>query len=47
MLGAHNVEPSILQAALEAQAAGAHSITIHLRADRRHIDDEGIGAAQQ
>ena len=42
MLGAHNVEPSILQAALEAEAAGAHSITIHLRADRRHIVDEDV-----
>ncbi|MEN3942005.1 pyridoxine 5'-phosphate synthase [Prosthecobacter sp. SYSU 5D2] len=42
MLGAHNVEPSILQAALEAEAAGAQSITIHLRADRRHIVDEDV-----
>ncbi|GEP46453.1 pyridoxine 5'-phosphate synthase [Brevifollis gellanilyticus] len=42
MLCAHNVEPSILQAALEAEAAGAHSITVHLRADRRHIVDEDV-----
>ena len=42
MLGAHNVEPSILQAAQEAEAAGAHSITVHLRADRRHIVDEDV-----
>lgn len=42
MLGAHNVEPSILQAAQEVEAAGAHSITIHLRADRRHIVDEDV-----
>jgi pyridoxine 5-phosphate synthase len=42
MPGAHNVEPSILQAALEAEAAGAHSITVHLRADRRHIVDEDV-----
>ncbi|HYF33968.1 MAG TPA: pyridoxine 5'-phosphate synthase [Prosthecobacter sp.] len=42
MLGAHNVEPSILQAALEAEAAGAHSITVHLRADRRHIVDDDV-----
>jgi pyridoxine 5-phosphate synthase len=42
MQGAHNVEPSILQAALEAEAAGAHSITVHLRADRRHIIDEDV-----
>lgn len=42
MLGAHNVEPSILQAAHLAEAAGAHSITVHLRADRRHIVDEDV-----
>ena len=42
MLGAHNVEPSILRAALEAEAAGAHSITVHLRADRRHIVDDDV-----
>jgi pyridoxine 5-phosphate synthase len=42
MLGAHNVEPSVLEAALEAEAAGAHSITVHLRADRRHIVDEDV-----
>jgi pyridoxine 5-phosphate synthase len=42
MPGAHNVEPSVLQAALEAEAAGAHSITVHLRADRRHIVDEDV-----
>ncbi|MDB6118446.1 MAG: Pyridoxine 5-phosphate synthase [Verrucomicrobiaceae bacterium] len=37
-----NAEPSALQAALEAEAAGAHSITIHLRADRRHIQDADV-----
>ncbi len=37
-----NAEPSPLQAALEAEAAGAHSITIHLRADRRHIQDRDV-----
>ncbi len=42
MLGAHNVEPSILEAALEAEAAGANSITVHLRADRRHIVDADV-----
>jgi pyridoxine 5-phosphate synthase len=42
MLGAHNVEPSVLEAALEAEAAGAHSITVHLRADRRHIVDQDV-----
>lgn len=42
MPGAHNVEPSILRAALECEAAGAHSITVHLRADRRHIQDRDV-----
>jgi pyridoxine 5-phosphate synthase len=34
-----NAEPSPLQAALDAQAGGADSITIHVRADRRHMQD--------
>jgi pyridoxine 5-phosphate synthase len=39
---AHNVEPSPLMAALAAEDAGAHSITAHLRADRRHMQDRDI-----
>ena len=39
---AHNVEPSLLEAARECEAAGAHSITIHLREDRRHIQDADV-----
>ncbi len=42
MLAAPTVEPSVLEAALTAEAAGAHSITVHLRADRRHIQDEDV-----
>jgi len=42
MPDAHNVEPSLLHAALQAEAAGAHSITVHLRADRRHIVDADV-----
>jgi pyridoxine 5-phosphate synthase len=34
-----NAEPSPLQAALDAMAAGADSITIHVRGDRRHMQD--------
>ncbi len=34
-----NVEPSPLQAALDAMEGGADSITIHVRADRRHMQD--------
>jgi len=32
-------EPEPLAAALLAQSAGAHGITVHLRADRRHIQE--------
>ena len=35
--GAHEPEPAA--AALLAQSAGAHGITVHLRADRRHIQE--------
>ena len=34
------LEPSVLQAAQEAQAGGADSITVHVREDRRHMQDE-------
>jgi pyridoxine 5-phosphate synthase len=35
-------EPSVLDAALIAEKAGADLITIHLREDRRHIQDEDV-----
>ncbi|WP_448587715.1 pyridoxine 5'-phosphate synthase [Thermocrinis sp.] len=35
-------EPSPLFASLLAQQAGAHQITLHLREDRRHIQDEDL-----
>ena len=34
--------PSPLQAALIAEKSGAHSVTIHLREDRRHIKDDDL-----
>ncbi len=34
--------PSPVQAALAAETAGADSITLHLREDRRHIQDEDV-----
>ena len=34
--------PSPLRAALEAQKSKADSITIHLREDRRHINDNDL-----
>lgn len=36
--------PSVVQAALRAEEAGADSITIHLREDRRHIQDADVFA---
>ncbi len=36
------IEPSPLKAALLAEKAGAQGITIHLREDRRHIQDEDV-----
>ena len=37
-------EPSPLGAAVEAEAGGADGITIHLREDRRHIQDHDVEA---
>jgi|UniRef100_UPI003784F57F pyridoxine 5-phosphate synthase len=47
MLDSPNAEPSVLAAALESEAAGAHSITVHLRADRRHIQDADVHLLRQ
>lgn len=35
-------EPSVLESALEAEQGGADSITVHLREDRRHIQDRDV-----
>ncbi len=35
-------EPDPVFAAAEAEAAGAHGITVHLREDRRHIQDADV-----
>lgn len=42
LLDDHNCEPDILQAAIACQKGGADSITIHLRSDRRHIQDADV-----
>ena len=42
MPGSPNAEPSLLAAAEECEKAGADSITVHLRADRRHIQDRDV-----
>ena len=35
-------EPSVIAAAMLCEQAGAHGITVHLRGDRRHIQDRDI-----
>jgi pyridoxine 5-phosphate synthase len=34
--------PSVLEAALACEAAGCHGITVHLREDRRHIQEDDV-----
>lgn len=36
------IEPSIISAAVLSEQAGANGITVHLRGDRRHIQDRDI-----
>jgi len=42
LLGTHNCEPDLADAAKICEQAGAVGITIHLRADRRHVQDEDV-----
>lgn len=42
LLDSHNCEPDVLLAAATCVHAGAHGITVHLRADRRHIQDADV-----
>jgi pyridoxine 5-phosphate synthase len=42
MIDSPNCEPDVLAAASACERAGAHGITIHLRADRRHIQDRDV-----
>ena len=37
-----NAEPSVVEAAQEAKAGGASSITMHVRGDRRHMQDADV-----
>jgi pyridoxine 5-phosphate synthase len=39
--------PSVVEAALTAESAGADSITLHLREDRRHIQDADVHTLRQ
>jgi pyridoxine 5-phosphate synthase len=40
--GRDHGEPDVIEAARICQSAGAHGITIHLREDRRHIQDRDV-----
>lgn len=40
-------EPDPVQAAVLAELAGAHGITVHLRSDRRHIQDRDVEILQK
>jgi pyridoxine 5-phosphate synthase len=42
MLDAPSCEPDALAAASACERAGCHGITVHLRADRRHIQDRDV-----
>ena len=46
MLDSPNAEPDIVQAALAAKAGGADSITMHVRGDRRHVQEADVAAVQ-
>ena len=39
---AHTLEPDLIAAACMCERAGAGGITVHLRADRRHIQDRDV-----
>ncbi len=40
MLDSPNAEPSPFDAAMDAKAGGADSITLHVRGDRRHVQED-------
>lgn len=46
MLDSHNTEPSVLEAAKAAMEGGADSITLHVREDRRHMQDADARAVR-
>ena len=41
------IEPSVIAAAVVCEQAGAHGITVHIRGDRRHIQDRDIELLRQ
>ena len=44
---AHNVEPDLVAAGAVCERAGAQSITVHLRADRRHLQDRDLARLRE
>lgn len=42
-----NAEPDLVAAAGVCERAGAHGITVHLRADRRHVQDRDVERLRQ
>ena len=44
---AENAEPNLITAASVCERAGAHGITVHLRADRRHVQDRDVARLRQ
>jgi pyridoxine 5-phosphate synthase len=40
-------EPSLVEAARLCEEAGAHGITVHLREDRRHVQDHDVWALRE
>lgn len=44
---AFNAEPVLTDAARACERAGAHSLTVHLRADRRHLQDADLPALRR
>ena len=47
MLDSPNAEPDIVGAALAARAGGADSITLHVRGDRRHVQEEDVARVKE
>ena len=41
------VYPNVIRAALMAEAAGVDAITLHLREDRRHIQDADVATLRE
>ena len=47
MLDSPNAEPDIVAAALAARTGGADSITMHVRGDRRHVQEEDVSRVKK